>query len=190
MSRDSVSIAVAFIENRQFVYLVCPSDADSDSWERENIISQDANDWKVTGAQLVKIQPNRHLEWQQLQSKNRKTLEGANNEWWTNNPDYSVSISKWGKRQTVFEAHTAEWNFISVLTVNVLRHDVLCFMTVKCLSNRYFVVQFYNKKQKENDSLRLYIYIFAAHQIKSYIQKTNFYIYNQFRAYFFPFLLL
>lgn len=117
--------------------------------------------------------------------KNGKTLEGANNEWWTNNPDCSVSISKWGERQTVFEAHTAKWNFFLELTVNMLCYDVLCFMTLRCLSNRYFAVQFYNKKQKETDSSGLYIYIFAARQIKSYIRKTNLYIYNQCRV---PFL--
>lgn len=181
MSRGGVSFADAFIENSQFVNLVFPSDADSNSWESENIISPAANDWMVTGTPLVKIHPNRHLEWRRLQSRNGKTLKGANDEWWTNNPNGSVSISKRGKRQTVFEAHTAKWNFLLVLTVNVLSHDVLCFMTVKCLSNRYFVVQFYNRKQKEDDTLGLYIYIFAAHQTKSDIRNIN--LYNHFRQF-------
>lgn len=37
------ALLMLFIESSQFVYLVCPSDADSNSWESENIISQAAN---------------------------------------------------------------------------------------------------------------------------------------------------
>lgn len=137
MSRDGGDFAEAFIENWQFAYFVCPSDAESNSWERENIISQDANDRLVTGARLVKIHPNRHLE------RSRKTAKHwsgqARNDGQTI-PTTVCPCQNEEEGKAVFEAHTAEGTLFLVPTVNVPCDDVLCFMTVKCLSHRYFVV--------------------------------------------------
>lgn len=111
------------------MYFVCPSDAESNSWERENIISQDANDRLVTGARLVKIHPDRHLERRQSRSKKKaKHRRGqARNDGQTIPTTVCVRVKTRKKARPSLKLTQQREIFFLVLTVNVPCDDVLLF---------------------------------------------------------------